>query len=101
MRHAGRANNSSFDKLRMRLHHVGHRLDASLFNCLVLCARCHQAKHARRRNARPVLGRMTAGLTLSPPKCATPVSSVIEVSVPPMTLGNMREQGCVGLYQRR
>jgi hypothetical protein len=28
--------------------------DASLFNCLVLCARCHQVEHARRRNARPV-----------------------------------------------
>jgi hypothetical protein len=37
----------------MRLHHVDHRLDASLFNCLVLCARCHQAEHTRRRNARP------------------------------------------------
>jgi hypothetical protein len=32
--------------------HVGHRRDASLFNCLVLCARCHQAEHVRRRNAR-------------------------------------------------
>jgi hypothetical protein len=32
---------------------VGHRRDASLFNCLVLRARCHQAEHTRRRNARP------------------------------------------------
>jgi hypothetical protein len=23
-----------------------------LFNCLVLCAHCHQAEHTRRRNAR-------------------------------------------------
>jgi hypothetical protein len=36
-----------------KLHHVGHCRDASLFNCLVLCARCHQAEHARRRNTRP------------------------------------------------
>ena len=38
---------------QLELHHLGHRGDASLFNCLVLCARCHQAEHARRRNARP------------------------------------------------
>ena len=38
---------------QLELHHVGHRRDASLFNYLVLCARCHQAEHARRRNARP------------------------------------------------
>jgi hypothetical protein len=38
---------------QLELHHVGHRGDASLFNCLVLCARCHQAEHTRRRNARP------------------------------------------------
>jgi hypothetical protein len=44
-RHAGRANS-------LELHHVGHRKDASLFNCLVLCARCYQTEHARRRNAR-------------------------------------------------
>jgi hypothetical protein len=37
----------------LELHHVGHRGDASLFNCLVLCARCHRAEDTRRRNARP------------------------------------------------
>jgi hypothetical protein len=36
---------------QLELHHVGHRRDASLFNCLVLCARCHRAERARRRNA--------------------------------------------------
>jgi hypothetical protein len=42
---------------QLELHHVGHRRDASLFNCLVLCARCHRAEHARRRNARTAWGK--------------------------------------------
>jgi hypothetical protein len=39
---------------QLELHHVGHRGDASLFNCLVLCARCHQAEHAEALTALPI-----------------------------------------------
>jgi hypothetical protein len=56
---------------QLELHHVGHRRDASLFNCLVLCALPSSRARASSQCA-PGLGKMTAGLTLSSPKCAAP-----------------------------
>jgi len=57
VRHAGRGNSSNCI--------IGHRPDASLFTCLVLCAHCHQAEHTRRR-ARPGKGDVAPERSLSP-----------------------------------
>ena len=47
-------------KYPLELHHVGHILDRSLFNCLVLCVECHTAMH-QAENARGRMGWRTGG----------------------------------------
>jgi len=39
-------------KLELQLHHIGDPMDNSLFNCEVLCSRCHVQEHKRRQLAR-------------------------------------------------
>jgi 5-methylcytosine-specific restriction endonuclease McrA len=36
----------------LEFHHRGHPADCSLFNCEVLCVKCHRSEHAKRNRLR-------------------------------------------------
>jgi 5-methylcytosine-specific restriction endonuclease McrA len=40
-------------KAGLEIHHIGYLADRSLFNAMVLCARCHLGLHKARRDRRP------------------------------------------------
>jgi hypothetical protein len=63
VRHTGRGNSSNCITLAIAE-------DASLFNCLVLCARCHQAEHADALTALPIRSETIDSETWSWPTAA-------------------------------